>query len=432
MRRAAACFFVLLGLVACGPGDAGTATENVPSAALPDLSIHEPQVAEKLRSAMRAVERTPGEDAYVHLGRVLFAHFEWESARDAFLAGAALGGEGRFECLYLAGAAAAYSDGPVADATAILARAFAVRDEYAPARLRAGELAELDGRMDAAERHFVRALELETTSHALLGLARCATARGDDQGALQLLFRARTANRRHVEVLVVLAGTLSRLGRIDEALEISALVPPRHARTHFRDPLVLRARAESVSHLGLMEHADRAAAAGYPQDAIQFLDRAIAAAPDSVGARLRRAAILASGGQHEAVIAACRDIERIAPTCGVAWSRRGLSEVALGRVKDAEYSFRRGVSVDPGSAETRHELAVFLARDGAPGGGDEEARVLLEALIAEAPDQVASRALLARLLLRTGALGPARTHAVAVLRRAPGNAVARAVLAELE
>jgi len=427
MRRTVVCTLVLAFLcTACGDDPAETPSN--PQPALPDVSIHEPQVAEKMRAAQRAAERTRGEEELLHLGRVLFAHFEWATARDAFLAAAAKGGEKHFECLYLAGAAAAYSDGPVADAIAHIERAFEVRDDYAPARLRCGELCELDGRPAEAETHFRRALALEKTSHALLGLARGAASRGDHESALELLVQARTVNPKHVEVLVALAGTLGKLGRMDDALEIAAAVPPRHSRTHFRDPFVLRARAESVSHLGLMEQADRAIAAGYPKDALMFLERAITAAPDSVGARLRKAAVLAQAQQHAAVIAVCRDTLRIAPTCGVAWSRRGLSELALGRVEDAEYSFRKGVSTDPKSAETRHELASFLARH----GGDDEAREIVATLVVEAPDQIESRLLLARLLARAGKIDAAREQAQAVLRRAPANAAARTLLAEFE
>ena len=61
------------------------------------------------------------------------------------------------------------------------------------------------GRLDEAEAHYRTALEMRTSSHALLGLGRIALSRGDVDGALDLLNRALVVDDRHTEVRIALA-----------------------------------------------------------------------------------------------------------------------------------------------------------------------------------------------------------------------------------
>jgi len=411
---------------AADPGSASVETVEAASP-LPELSNHEPQVAKKLRAAYLAAENGAPSD-WLHLGRVLFAHMEFEAAREAFVRAAEGRDDSRFEALYMAGVSAAYAGVPVSDALTHIESALTVRDDYAPARLRCADLSAEAGRMAVAERHYTRAMELAASSHALLGLARAALRRGDEEHARQLLVRARTMAPSHVEVSLALSRTLTRMGRTDEAVALAATIPPRHARTHIVDPIVLRACAETVSLVGLLQQAERAEAAGYPQDALRLLRSAMSFHPESARAHRDAGMFLARLGRHAAALTAYRDAARIAPQSGYTWSLRGRSELALGDIKQAEIAFRKGVAVQPDNAPARHALAEFLAEH---GDADEALSIAAE-IVADAPDHVESCRLLVRLLERDGQIELARRYARAAVRRAPGDEAARAQLARLE
>ncbi len=258
-------------------------------------------------------------------------------------------------------------------------------------------------------------MRLERTSHALLGLGRVALRRDDPEAALAWLRQAHELDATHAEVTVTLARTLDELGRRDEARRFELRVPTRHPRRFFRDPVMLRALAETVSYLGLIEQADRAVAAGYPQDAVAFLDRVIRAEATNADARVRKGRVLAGMRRYDDAIAEYRRALALAPTFGLARGLEGACLAAIGRAEEAERALREGVEIDPANTETRHLLADFLA-----GRGETtEAIEILVQILREAPDQVPSRLLLARLLLRTGDRAGAREHVDAALREAP-------------
>lgn len=399
---------VLLAAAGCGAPDPGI---DIP---LPDLAVHEPQVVAKIRSAHARAESEGDAAALRIYGRVLYAHEEFDAAERVLLAAAEREGDHRFECLYIAGVAAALRSGP--DAAAHVDRALAVRDDYAPARLRAGKLAEQEGRLDVAEAHYVRALELQRSSHGLLGLARIATARGDSAKALRLLRDARALQPRHVEVTALLASTLADLGRAEDARRLAATIPARHPRTHFTDPILLRAAAESVSFRGLVDQARRATQAGEVEDALAYYDQAVAFVPDSTEARMKKGALLAAVARYEEAVATFEEVTRIDPANGVARTRIGRCLDALGHAEEAESALEEGVRISPNRIETRYSLAAFLA-----ARRPAAARELLEEILRESPDQVIARLLLAQILDRAGEHGAARAHIDVILRQQPDH-----------
>jgi tetratricopeptide (TPR) repeat protein len=415
-RTAARVAFGMLVLAACG-------REAAPLPEV-DLTRHETQVVAKIQAALHAADAEPNAATLLHLGRVLHAHEEWRAAATVYLMAAEHDGDHRFESLYLAGIVTSRDD--AARALELIRQAQAVRGDYAPSCLRAGMLAEVVGDLDGARRQFTRALELERTSHALLGLARVTLEEGEVPWAIDLLQKARRLDPQHQEVTVLLAQALARAGRADEAQRLAAAVQRRHRSTSFPDVLLLRATAESVTYTALVDRAGRAALAGELDDAMKLLDRAIEASPETVEAHLKKGNLLATLGEHERAIAEYERAERADPGHGRAQTQIGRCYAALGRMAEAEKALRVGVQANPRSIPARIALADFLSRS-----RPAEALDLMRPVVAAAPDDVGARLLLATLLERRGDADAAVEQLQVVLRLHPGHEQARAAISRL-
>jgi predicted O-linked N-acetylglucosamine transferase (SPINDLY family) len=100
--------------------------------------------------------------------------------------------------------------------------------------------------------------------------------------------------------------------------------------------------------------------AGNGPDALQVMDRAVAAAPLDAGTHCNRAIVLERAGDIEAALAAYDRALDIAPEFIDALLNRGAALMLLGRYREAVENNRRLISLDPHSADAHFNLSEAL------------------------------------------------------------------------
>lgn len=308
--------------------------------------------------------REPAEASYRNAGRLAPEDFRW-----AHYLGTLLQEAGRLD-----------------DALVAFDRALAREPRDVPALLYQAEIFHLQGAVEASETAARRALAADpgsTAAKALLGQA--ALDRGDFREAARLLEAALAevpaANRLHY----TLAAAYRGLGDGAKAQEHLARVGPVGVKP--ADPLLAELDGLRSGERLHLARGKTAFQAGRPAEAAEEYRRALAAAPESVEARVNLAAALVQQGDPAAAVATLRE--------------------ALAR--------------DPGNATAHFNLGVLLSLEGpAP-----EAREHLAAAAAALPGDAEVRRTLAQVLRDAGQLDPALAEYAKAVELAPADEVAR-------
>ncbi|HET7826952.1 MAG TPA: tetratricopeptide repeat protein [Anaeromyxobacter sp.] len=230
--------------------------------------------------------------------------------------------------------------------------------------------------------------------------ARSAELSGTDEEAQQAYLAVAEAAPGDPAVLLATAGALARLRAPGLALEVAK-------RALARDPLEARLRrvpsdfwestaslAEAARRLEAIARDEPSRAAtslaaaalcelllGRTVAAERLAKEAAAASPQAVPPQIVLAQVAIDRGQPMAAAAPLRSALELRPGDGVALATRARAFAAVGRMVDAEASYRAAYEAAPHLATVRLGLARLAARRGdAPG-----ARALLEALVRDEP-----------------------------------------------
>jgi tetratricopeptide (TPR) repeat protein len=123
--------------------------------------------------------------------------------------------------------------------------------------------------------------------------------------------------------------------------------------------------------LAAAEHGDRARAALQQREAGTAVEEyrvAAALAPLDAELRVEMASALASVGDNEGAVAACRRAAELAPTWGRPYHRLGRLYERMGRLRDAERAFEAAAARDPRNTQPLDALAQIRAALGDEAG----------------------------------------------------------------
>ena len=386
-----------LGLVcaACGGGDA------LPS---PDLSEVEPLVRLEVARRRQAAASDPSAENLSRYARTLHAHGMLADAERVYLLAAGRAGdELAAECLHLAGCAMA----PLQPERAVehLTVALALRPDREAGHLRLAILAERLGRIEVARDQYRKAEALRPTSHALVGLGRLLLQAGDARAAVEPLERARALDPDHRQVDEALSRAYARLGQLEASRAAAQRAGNLSAPRPIDDPLMAAVNAEDVTYRA-------------------FEGRAIARFDEE-----RRFA-LATGRRDKALLEAALDAIdsacRARPDSPTARHYRGLILAGLGRVDEAIVELQALVEARPDDENARLALAGMLRAVGRSGA----ALVQLDAVLERRPRCVDALMQRADLRLDAREFDAAQRDLRAILEVSPDNEWARARLRE--
>lgn len=239
----------------------------------------------------------------------------------------------------LAGALMGYAEGKA------LSESTTFNDPDAEVRIGIGHFQ--SGRLDLAQRHFERVLQLrENDPTALQMLGVMAHQRGDGDVAVDLLSRAIAAAPDYADAYHNLGVVLLHRGEIDAAAD------------HLDRAVTLKPSfAEAVVNLGNVRRLQ-----GRLDEAEASYRRALTLRPDLADARVNLANVLKEGGQLEDALSVYDELVTEAPGHAAGHSNRGECLVALGREREAIAAFRRAAELAPDDVEFANNLRDAMSR----------------------------------------------------------------------
>jgi len=129
--------------------------------------------------------------------------------------------------------------------------ALKVDDKFQPARLNLARLDQLEGKTKAAERQYQAILaEDDANTSAMLGLSRLASATGDSAASLQWLVRAHNARPDAVVPGMLLAERYLQVSEADKALEVTQTLRGAHPRERTVLRLMALAQLQTKDYAG--------------------------------------------------------------------------------------------------------------------------------------------------------------------------------------
>jgi cytochrome c-type biogenesis protein CcmH/NrfG len=372
-----------------------------PAPPLPDLAGVDPEVAELVAQTRGEVMRRPASaETWGRLGMVYRAHdFVAESL--ACLAEAERL-DPREPCWpYLQGLTRVITD-PDAGIADLERATERCGDEPLVARLRLAEALLEAGRLDEAQSHLDRALQVQPDScRARLGLGRRALLRGEWRTGMDRLAACVHDEHARKMALGLRAEAWNRLGEPDRARAEQARaeeLPPDLAWADpFRDRVLEWFR-------GLRERMARAASldqSGRTDEAGEVLEETAARYPYSVETWVRLGDLRLRQNDPGRAEVAYHKAVQADPDAAEAWFRLGCAQ-ALRGPKEAADSFRRAIRLRPDHTLAHYNLAHRLRELGDLAGAADEFRAALRCQ----PDYAPARDALKKIESAVGGKGP--------------------------
>ncbi len=325
-------------------------------------------------------------------------------------------------------------EGNIESTVAALDRVLALAPRDLAARTRrADALLEL-GRVDDAERDYVRILELDQQySAARFGLGRIDSERGEFERAAERFETALSGQPDGSAIQHHLGLALRRLGRREEAA--LHLERNQHIRVGFPDPLFAALQRLNASREAHFKRGTDAMRRGNAQAALSAFEAALEALPDDPVTLFNVGMALIELGDKAGAEVHMRRAVDIHDSYREPHYNLALILAERGDLEGAERHLRRAVEIDPDDLEARVRHAEVLTR---LGGAPEAIALLGDVLEKDAAMPIAQLALGAA-HQAAGDPEAARTALFDVLEAAPGAPRERAeahyrlaVLAEAE
>jgi tetratricopeptide (TPR) repeat protein len=411
--------------LACAPGTGKNGTGGPPVP--PNQDELDPRVLRRIAEARAKVEAAPTEaSAWAELGMI----FEAERLRASALAcyEEAERRAPREPRWPYRRASTLAAQGRIEEASRALQAALALAPDHAPSHWKAGTYALELADVAAAERSFRRAVELDPSfPGGWLGLARVHLERDEPARALELLEDLLARNPGDPFVLQLLSYAQRQAGRVSasgavtlENEDVPVWNDPweREAQSFREDPTILRAgqliqRGQAAEAIALLE-AGRAEGAdprgvslrlaralvqlGRLAEAERELRAFLALEPENSHAHLLLARVRERQGDVPGALAVLESVTALHPTHGAAWAAQGFLLYRAEEFARAARALRRAIEYGERGNEARSTLAQALLAT----KSWEEARTVLEELLAESPALGDGWAMLARARIRLG------------------------------
>lgn len=409
-----------------------TAAARLP--ALPELSGQSRAVRDHLRERHAAAEAAPSSASAVGaLCLAYHADLLYEQAARCYDVVAALA-PGDWQWIYyraLIDSERARSNSLAEGMRQVVERV----PEFAPAWWRLGDAAFKEGRYDQAEEAWKRAssapepdrtsfgtpsraTDLPVSAYAAFGLARIALARGDADGARQILEPVVAERTRFGSGMRLLTESYAALGRTADADRAASRAKRLPAYAPYADPLVDALARESRSSTFLLRQASEADLASNSTWSEYVTRRALEFDPDNPDVVSKLAHLLRTLGRSEEALEFFRRYSEMVPSDYQGLGLIGSCLSDLGKFDEAEPYLRRALTgLD--DALTHYNLGALLSAT----GRSEEAIVEYRRALDREPDDLDARGNLAAVLVRTGQLAQASSEFARVLAGDPDNAV---------
>jgi len=391
----------------------GTLLETPP---IPDPATDgmEPQVADKIRSATRAVaEDSASAEAWGYLGMVFHAHYLESEAAPCYFEAHRLDPDD-FRWPYLLARILKSRD--PRRALEVLANAHRLKPDFAPLHLLTAELLETNGDSNGAIDSYRRALSVDRGSAAAeFGVGRLVLAKGDLEESAAHLERARELAPEAGSIQATLSQLYHRLGRQGEATEAARRARRLHPDLDVRDPVLASVMEEAVSLVGYQARALDAERAGDPSRAEALLRRAIEIRPDDASLHYNLANHLSRQGRHREAEETYRHALRLDSGHVPSLVNLGIFAAQNGEIDEAKRLFETAIEGQPDHAGALLGLGNIAAAEGRLAA----AVRLFERALESDPDRPDAHYALARALAARGQVDAAIEHFRNALEGAP-------------
>jgi tetratricopeptide (TPR) repeat protein len=360
----------IAGVAAVAAIGLGMATLGAPPtaahSALPDLGGVEPPVRAKLERLHQEVTRSPRDgEAWGRLAMALDAHEFHDEAKAGYRRAAALDATD-FRWAYHLACLLELSDPPEADSW--FRRAVALDPDYAPARVRHGELLENLARFDEAREQFREARRLDPKNpFGPLGLGRIELQHGRVPAALALLEEAYALAPETRAVAASLAQAYFRGGQRDRARRLADEARSLPRKTYRPDERRAAIKVEAVDLRSHLHRANTFRDTGQLAAARREIETFLLLAPELAEAHYVAAGIYDRLGEPALAAAAATRALELQP--GLADIRPLLAGnlLKLHRLDEAEAQARQGLAADPRDPNLHLMLAMIGADRGEAG-----------------------------------------------------------------
>jgi tetratricopeptide (TPR) repeat protein len=393
----------------------------------PDLAGADGEVASAIRLAAADVRQWPRSgSAWGKLGMVLAAHDFYPEANACFATAERFAGpEARWP--YLHGVTLLFSDSDAALERLQRAADFQANDPVIRLRL-ADELLARE-RLDEAEKHYGRILQLEPDHpRALLGLGRLACRRGQlDQGREQLT-RAAASPYAQKAALAQLAELEQRGGNAEAAAKAQRRAAELPDDPPWPDSYVTEVEQLRVGNQARLASADQLLHKNRVADALSLLQQATRDQPEAAWAWLNLGRMLNRQRDFLGAERALRAAVRLEPGSVEAQFQLGVALFQQGKPEDAVAHFREAARLKPDHALAHYNLGHCLKRGDVTAGAVEAFRAAVRCR----PGFAEAHANLGELLHKAGETQQALDHLRLAVSLNPADADARGLLERLQ
>ena len=320
----------------------------------------EPRVRAAIEDARAAVQRDPkSASTWGRYGMVLEAHRHLTEAAVAYREAQKLD-LNEFRWSYFLGCLLEYTD-PV-EAADQLRRAVELDPEYAPARIRLGQVLETIGESDSAGEHFERAVQLSPSNPlGFFGAGRLALQRGDVSRAVDMLEKADRLEPPIKAVVATLARAYQRDGRSDLAKSTAQRARELPRMTHHQDPVRAQVRSLAVDLESYLERSRTYREVEQLDAALRELDQLLEIDERQARAHLLMADVKDRKGDQEGALTSARRALELDPELAGARPILAGALLKLRRFDEAEAEARRVVATTPDNFHMQLVLAVVAA-----------------------------------------------------------------------
>jgi tetratricopeptide (TPR) repeat protein len=340
---------------------AGPAARAQPE--LAGLDTVEPAVRVKIERLRQEVVDAPRDgDAWGRLAMALDAHDLYEPAKEAYRKAASLDGTD-FRWPYHLACLLELEQPP--DAVMWFYRAVALDPQYAPARIRYGELLEKLARFDEAREQFQTARRLDPkNAFGALGVGRIELHAGRVPAALPLLEEAYALAPDTRAIVASLSQAYFRSGQRDRARRLAdeARFLPR--KTYRPDPRRAAIRTEAVDQRSYLHRANTYRDTGQLAEARREIETLLRLGPDLAEAHYVAAGIYDRLGLADLAVAAASRALELSPSLADVRPILAGNLLKLRRFDEAEREAKKALVADPRDANLHLVLALIAAERG--------------------------------------------------------------------
>ena len=357
-----------------------------------ELGSLAPEIEDIVRQARESVAQDPRDGVrWGRFGMVCEANGLVGAARDGYANASQLQPSEAKWWFHLAAVEARL--GRVDEAVRQMRRAIEINPAFAPAQWRLGLWLLDQNQLEAAERAFNRATEIDASDRAgWIGLARVYLQRGDATRAAGLLERLVASGPSEPYTMQLLGTAYRRLGRADEAA--SALGIGARGEAQWSDPWTNEMLAFRRGYAALLRDATAYVTVGQFPAAIRILEQLRGDKPDDIVLMAHLGQVYVAAGRDAEAVQLLERVIASEPDRFEAYVDLATAYMHQDNLAKARATVEHAVSLNPAYAPARETLGLILWR----GGDARDAIAAFDASIQRDPRNVRAMVWMAMVL----------------------------------